>query len=68
MIPQPLKIRCAVPDCGYEWLRPRCGVLRADGTFVRTYVCPQCGEKVVIERKVPSAPVFDLRSRNVVKR
>ena len=32
-----------------------------DGTFVRMYVCPICGEKEVISRKVTPVPVFNLQ-------
>lgn len=42
-------------------MRPRGGSLRSDGTFVRVYVCPLCGERELVVRKVVDAPVFDLR-------
>ena len=64
-IPPPLKIRCPDPECRYEWLRPRAGVVRGD-EIVRAYVCPQCGELELIVRKMTDSavlPVFELKDR-----
>lgn len=60
-LPKPLKIRCPQPDCGYEWMRVRSGVLRSDGTLLRVYVCPICGETEKISRRVGQPPVFQLK-------
>lgn len=64
-IPPPLKIRCPDPECRYEWLRPRAGVVRGD-EIVRAYVCPQCGELELVVRKtdtMSTLPVFELKDR-----
>lgn len=63
-LPPPLKIRCPNPVCRYEWMRVRNGVLRADDTLIRTYVCPNCGEKEIIVRKIAELPVFTLKRTN----